>query len=181
MFRFASCLVLILFLFQITLSAEKFGDKGSIEIGGNIGFNYRKYSVDESARSIKLSAIPLFRYFFVNYLFIGISLSEELNFEEFFNGSHYEVSSLFSIGTDFGFVLNKGHILLPTISMAPSYIVFNDGNSYKGFTLPIDAGIKIVIAKNVGLNILFQYKYSVFNESKLTDLNFITGITGFIF
>ncbi|MHA2123446.1 MAG: opacity family porin [Promethearchaeota archaeon] len=158
-------LILLIVLWASNADAQNFAQKGTIELGGTIGFEsetevYDGETADES--TTKFSFSPLLGYFIINGLEFGLIPIYETS-------SHGDNSdSMFGIFFAPQYHFDIESPVYPYIGGMVGYNSFNrdrlhSDNTYSGISYGGMAGIKVQIGNSSLINVGIRYLLATFN------------------
>lgn len=189
--KYAFCLVLLMGIFTLSSAQRKFAvDRGVILLDGQISFsNYGDEDSDNRTTNITIN--PMFGYFVIRHLVIGIELLESSTVQGDYSSNDIGVGPMVA----FYFGRQKSRVF-PFISTS-LMMVFgstDSGNSYyetkytdSQFDINFAGGVTFMVAKNVGITgkgyfNLNSYKAEPDDEATTGNaFGFSIGVSTFIY
>ncbi|NLE01885.1 MAG: hypothetical protein GX640_18625 [Fibrobacter sp.] len=148
MFKAVASMLVVTYLAVSTVHAEdtEFSKLGSGWLGGGISYMSSGAGGD---RLRIIQAAPILRYFPLDHLMVGPSIS--------YTGIYYDGDNVhqFSVGAEIGGVFNFGGTVIPYIRSGGSLAItgmFGRG-AYAAFSVPIAGGLIIPLGKIFGFQI----------------------------
>lgn len=173
---------------SIFAEEHQFGDKGSLEVGGGIAWNFESSESGEDyiTTTKKISSVftPTCRYYFLPKIFVGPSFSIEASSTKTEDNTMVESSAkqiLFNMGAEFGGSLINKSVFTPYAGLRGQFAIGDSvakdaiitQNEVKtdisGFSFGPFVGCKIGFTKNVALQIESSYAQKSFTYTPKVD------------
>lgn len=157
----------ILLLLTTIISAQEFGDAGSMEAGGRVYWNT---SVDEGNSSGHFVIEPLFNWFFSDNIYLAAKV----------HGDFSNNGSVWTIGAGVGYLWDEPETLYPYIDLGLG-ITYNSWWEKAGVSLPMNLGVKFPIYNHVTIDAGGYVQTTIIDSNASANIGIAGGITVMIF